>query len=109
MESRVVDARERIEVASARLAQALSTDASRRIVAVDPTLLPIELAPTNLDQGTLISTGLTNRPELKEAQCLVAAACEQYQRQKYAPFVPSVLLGLSETGFGGGRAAASIT
>jgi outer membrane protein TolC len=50
----------------------------------------------------LISTGLSNRPELKEAQALVAAACEQYKRQKYAPFVPSVLLGFSSGGFGGG-------
>jgi len=47
------------------------------------------------------------RPELKEAQCLVAAACERHQRQKYSPFVPSVLLGMSQTGFGGGQGTTS--
>ena len=50
----------------------------------------------------MIGTGLTNRPELKESQALVAAACQQHHRQKVAPFVPSVLLGFSSGGFGGG-------
>ncbi|MEM8735434.1 MAG: TolC family protein, partial [Planctomycetota bacterium] len=33
---------------------------------------------------------------------LVSAACDAYQREKYAPFIPSVLLGFSTGGFGGG-------
>lgn len=102
VENRLAAARERVEVASARLAQTLSIDAGQRIVPLDPTVVPIELVSLEMDKGVLISTGLSNRPELKEAQALVAAACEQYQRQKYAPFVPSVLLGLSTGGFGGG-------
>lgn len=102
VENRLASARERVEVASARLSQALSIDAGQRIVPLDPTVVPIELVSLQMDKGTLISTGLSNRPELKEAQALVAAACEQYKRQKYAPFVPSVLLGFSTGGFGGG-------
>jgi outer membrane protein TolC len=102
MENRLAVARERAEVASARLSQALSIDAGQRIVPLDPTVVPIKLVSLELDKATLISTGLANRPELKEAQALVAAACEQYRRQKYAPFVPSVLLGFSTGGFGGG-------
>jgi outer membrane protein TolC len=54
------------------------------------------------DEASLISTGLATRPELKESQALVAAACEAYKREKYAPFIPSVLLGFSSTRFGGG-------
>lgn len=50
----------------------------------------------------MISVGLSTRPELKESQALVAAACEAYKREKYAPLVPSVLLGFSTTRFGGG-------
>jgi outer membrane protein TolC len=103
VESRLVSARERIDVAAAKLAEALSIDAERRIVLLDPTVLPIELVSPELDKPTLIRTGLANRPELMEAQSLVAAACEQYNRQKYAPFVPSVLLGFSNGGFGGGQ------
>jgi len=102
VENRLASARERVEVASARLSQALSIDARQRIVPLDPTVVPIELVSVEMDRGTLISTGLSNRPELKEAQALVAAAREQYKRQKYAPFVPSVLLGFSTGGFGGG-------
>lgn len=102
VENRLAEGRERVEVASARLAQALSLDDSRRITPLDPTVVPLELVSQNLDKASLISTGLSQRPELKEAQALVAAACEQYKRQKFAPFVPSVLLGFSTSGFGGG-------
>ncbi|MCA9085061.1 MAG: TolC family protein, partial [Planctomycetaceae bacterium] len=74
----------------------------QRIVPAEQNLVPITLVDVSDDPGSLIAQGLHYRPELKEAQCLVAAACEQFHRQKYAPFVPSVLLGLSQTGFGGG-------
>ena len=63
--------------------------------------MALDLVSAEMNQGALISAGLANRPELKELQALVAAACDRYQRQKYAPFVPSVLLGFSAGGFGG--------
>lgn len=102
IESRIVGANERAEVASIRLAETMSLDAGRRIAPMDPVAAPIDLVSADVGKGSLISTGLANRPELKEAQALVAAACEEYKRQKYAPFVPSVLLGFSAGGFGGG-------
>ena len=102
VEGRLLSAQERIGVASARLSQALSIESSRPIAPLDPTIVPIELVSLEMDRATLIGTGLSNRPELKESQALVSAACEQYRRQKYAPFVPSVLLGFSTGGFGGG-------
>ena len=102
VENRVVRARERIAIASARLAQALSMDGGSQIVPMDPTVVPIELVSVENDKPSLISTGLANRPELKESQALVAAACEAYRREKYAPFIPSALLGFSTGGFGGG-------
>lgn len=102
VESRLREAYERADVASSRLSQALSIDMTRRIQPLDLTVVPLELVSLDSDKGTLIGTGLSNRPELKEAQALVAAAWEEYQRQKYAPFVPSVLLGFSQSGFGGG-------
>ncbi len=102
IENRVAIAHEKVDVASARLAEALSLDACQQIVPMDVTVLPIDLVSLETEKCCLISTGLSNRPELKEAQALVAAANEQYKRQKYAPFVPSVLLGFSTSGFGGG-------
>lgn len=102
IDDRLLTARERTDVASARLTQALSIEAGRRIMPLDPTVVPIDLVSLDMDKGALISTGLSNRPELKEAQALVSAAIDQYDRQKYAPFVPSVLLGFSNGGFGGG-------
>lgn len=102
VENRHVASQERIEVASARLAQELSLDTGGQLVPMDPTVIPINLVSMNSDKPSLVRMGLANRPELKESQALVAAACEAYKRQKYSPFVPSVLLGFSTGGFGGG-------
>lgn len=100
--SRVVEATEQSDVAAARLSRTLSLDSRQRIVPVDPTVVPIELVPLDNNKVSLISTGLSQRPELKEAQNLVSAAVDQYKRQKYAPLIPSVLLGFSAGQFGGG-------
>lgn len=110
VEGRLVSAHERIQVASARLSETLSIDAGRRIVLEGLMVIEdfmedvrLELVSSDLDKSTLIATGLANRPELKESQALVVAACEQQKRQEYAPFVPSLALGFSSGGFGGGQ------
>ena len=102
IENRWIASRERIEIASARLAQALSINANSQIMPLDVNAIPLDLVEAGADKSSLISTGLSMRPELKESQALVAAACEAFKREKYAPFVPSVLLGYSTGGFGGG-------
>ncbi|TWU47258.1 Outer membrane efflux protein [Rubripirellula tenax] len=102
IQNRVVASQERIALASARLAQAISLDSRASIRPMDVTVVPIDLAMDQNDKSQLISMGLATRPELKESQALVAAACEAYQREKFAPFVPSVLMGFSTGGFGGG-------
>ncbi|NND99194.1 MAG: TolC family protein [Pirellulaceae bacterium] len=102
MNNRVVASHERVDMESARMAEVLNTDPMGQLIPLDPTVVPIEM----IDQGThkpaLISTGLSNRPELKQAGALVAAACDAYKRQKYAPLIPSVMLGFSNGGFAGG-------
>jgi outer membrane protein TolC len=45
---------------------------------------------------------LTQRPEVAESRHLVCEAVERLQRERYAPLVPSILLGLSYGGLGGG-------
>ncbi len=102
LKTRQLAVRERQLVASTRLARVLSIPMTSAIIPQDPVAVPLEMMPVSSDESSLISTGLSTRPELKESQALVAAACEAYKREKFAPFVPSVLLGFSSTSFGGG-------
>jgi len=102
LRSRQLVAEERQKVASSRLARALSLPMTTELIPQDLALIPLELDLQVLDESTRIATGLASRPELKESQELVAAACEAHRREKYAPFVPSVLLGFSTGSFGGG-------
>lgn len=102
IDARLVGNRETVELASSRMAHALSADPSRRIVPMDVALVPLELQTSLHDRAAAIQTGLRMRPELKEAQALVSAACQRYQQQKTAPLVPSLLLGFSAGEFGGG-------
>jgi outer membrane protein TolC len=103
VDSRVLEAHEQVDVAAARLAEQLHLAPDQPFLVLDPTVVPIHLVSIGEDRNGLIRTGLLTRPELKEAQALVAAADEQYRRQKMAPFLPSVLLGYSTGVFGGGR------
>jgi len=103
IDNRILGNRERIAVSSARLTRVLSLDGGGEIVPMDVTAIPLDMIPIESSKVDLISSGLRTRPELKEAQALVAAACEAYRREKYAPLVPSVLLGFSTGGFGGGN------
>ncbi len=102
LQTRQLAVRERQLVASTRLARVLSIPMTSAILPQDTVAVPLEMMTQAADEPSLISTGLATRPELKESQALVAAACEAYKREKFAPFVPSVLLGFSSTSFGGG-------
>ena len=101
-QSRLIGSQERIAVASARLSQALSIRSGDQIVPMDVNAIPLILVANVSDKASLISTALATRPELRESQALVAQACQAQKREQYAPFVPSVLLGYSTGGFGGG-------
>ena len=102
VESRLLDANERQSVAQNRLIEALSLNCVTAIRPADIQLTPIHVVDASLSRGELTSIGLAHRPELKQLQCLVAATVEEYKRQKFAPFLPSVLMGVSQSGFGGG-------
>lgn len=98
----VFRSQEDTRVATARLAEILSLDLSLEIKPQETTIVPIELVSHKLPVADLVATGLANRPELTEAQYLVCEAVYRYRREKYAPLLPSVLLGVSQSGFGGG-------
>lgn len=95
-------AREAVRVASIRLSRLLSRDQSLTLVPQEPSLVPIDLVVIDTSLQELVAIGLSNRPELTESRYLVGEAVERLRREQYAPLVPSVLLGLSYGGNGGG-------
>jgi outer membrane protein TolC len=101
-QNNVARSEEAVAVASARLAQVISLNGAATIRPIETAVAPIGLVPAETAPQESLATALANRPELKESHDLVAAACERLNREKYAPLVPSVLLGASYGGFGGG-------
>jgi outer membrane protein TolC len=98
----LLSAQEAIQVASARLAQLLHADSGLLLSSGEPLLLPLELTSEQSAPAELVATGLMRRPELAEQRHLVSEAVERLRREKMAPLVPSVLLGMSYGGLGGG-------
>jgi outer membrane protein TolC len=96
-------AEEAAAVASARLAEVLSLDAAVRLRPLETSLVPIDLVFCGGDVRDLVARGLTQRPELHETSALVGEAVRRLQRERTAPLVPSLLLGTSYSGFGGGQ------
>ena len=93
---------EAADVASARLAQLLHADPSVRIYSGEPMVVPLDVLAVDHTAAEYVATGLSRRPELAEQKHLVCEAVERLRREKYAPLVPSVLLGFSYGGMGGG-------
>lgn len=100
--SDLLRSQEVLAVASAQLAEQVRWDASQRLIPAEPNIVPIDLVDSGLERSVLIATALQQRPELSENRQLVAEACERLRREQYAPLVPSVLLGMSYGGMGGG-------
>lgn len=94
---------ESVTVASARVAQQLSADPSILIVPQEPSVVPIDLIPPEMGTADLVATGLSNRPELAASRALVGEAISRLQREKHAPWLPSVVLGVSYGEFGAAR------
>jgi outer membrane protein TolC len=95
-------ASEGAKTASVRLARVLSEDPTMTLVPQEEALVPIDMAMADRPLQDLVATGLSNRPELSESRFLVGAAVERLRSERSAPLVPSVLLGLSYAGNGGG-------
>lgn len=101
-EAEIEERLEGVDVASARLAQLLHADSSVRIHSGEPMVVPLDVLAVESSAAEYVATGLSRRPELAEQKHLVCEAVERLRREKYAPLVPSVLLGLSYGGMGGG-------
>ena len=97
-----VRAEEAVQVASARLAQLLSLDPTMPLAPQEPAVMPLDLMPAEDTVQGLVALGLGNRPEVRESDALVGEAIRRLQRERFAPLLPSVLLGVSYGGFGAG-------
>lgn len=93
---------EEVAVASARLAALVRLNPTERLCPVEAVALPIALVDASCEPRDLVADALGRRPELREQRALVSAAVERLRRERYAPLVPSVLVGASYSGFGGG-------
>jgi outer membrane protein TolC len=102
LKNEAMRAEEAVAVASARLAQQLSLDPSVRIEPQEAAVVPIDLNSPDLIDADLVATGLSNRPELAANRSLVDEAVSRLRREEHAPWLPSILLGISYGGFGAG-------
>jgi outer membrane protein TolC len=98
----VLRAEESVRVASSRLAQLLRLDPTVPLVPIEPAVTPIHLFDGGEQIHSLVAQGLMARPEVRESRALVCEAVNRLERERYAPLVPSVLLGVSQGGFGAG-------
>lgn len=104
----ITRAEESLVVSSARLAQVLRLDPMVQLTPAEQAALPIALIPLEAAEPELVAQGLTLRPELSEARYLVGQAIEKMRRERCAVLIPSVILGASYGGFGGGTGSSEV-
>ncbi|MDB5353471.1 MAG: hypothetical protein JWN86_4718 [Planctomycetota bacterium] len=91
-----------LEVASAELILRVRLDPRLVVAPIEPPETVLRLVPDGRTIDELITTGLTSRPELAEAQALVKATLVRLKQAKLRPLIPSLALRYSGGGFGGG-------
>jgi len=87
---------------SAQLCQLLNLDPSIRLHPTDAYVVPHPLVPDPIPVGELIVLGLLRRPELAAQRASVIQGLLLLDEAKALPFSPTIYLGYSAGGFGGG-------
>lgn len=100
--AQVLRAEEAVGVASARLSELLNLDPSIRLGPIGSLDEPIELAPVDSPTETLVREALVRRPEMASRGARVAEATARFRQEIARPWLPTVWLGFSGAGFGGG-------
>ncbi|MGO8688593.1 MAG: TolC family protein [Thermoguttaceae bacterium] len=90
------------KVTSARLVELLHLEPTCVLTPQEPTIVPIELVSPDARVAQLVAGGLSSRPELAQSGHLVEAAVNRLHREQCAPLLPSLLLDVSQSGYGGG-------
>jgi outer membrane protein TolC len=101
-ESDLQEAEGRILVAAAQLAQQLNLDPSVRLHPTDAWLVPQSIVPEPMSVAELIAIALLQRPELAERRAVIRESLLALEGARALPFSPTVLVGYSAGGFGGG-------
>jgi outer membrane protein TolC len=91
-----------LEVASAELILHIRLDPRVVVAPIEPAETVLRLFSDSAPIDELIVTGLTNRPELAEAQAFVQETLVRLKQAKLRPFIPSLAFRYSGGGFGGG-------
>ncbi len=101
-EAAIPEAEGRLLVASADLCRILNLDPSLRLHPTDAFVVPLPIVPDPTPMSELIALGLLRRPELGERRAALRAAMLSLEGAKILPFSPTILIGFSDGGFGGG-------
>ena len=101
-EAAVQEAEGRLLVASSELCRVLNLDPSIRLHPTDAFVVPIPIVPNPMPLCELIAVGLLRRPELGERRAAIRAALLTLEGAKVLPCSPTVLVGFSAGGVGGG-------
>ena len=91
-----------ILVASARLCEVLNLDPSIRLHPTDAWVTPSPIVPDPIPVCQLVAMALLRRPELGERRAVIKEALLSLEGSRVLPFSPTVLVGFSAGGFGGG-------
>ncbi len=95
-------AEEHVAVTAARLAARLNLDPSVRLHPMGGPLVPIDLIALDTPVAELVMYALQHRPDLAAQVAEVARAEFNYHEELARPWLPTVWLGYSAGGFGGG-------
>ena len=87
---------------SAELCRLLNLDPSIRLHPRDSFVVPLPIVPDPQPLAELIALAMLRRPELAERRAVIQEALLSLQGAKVLPFSPTVLVGFSAGGFGGG-------
>ncbi|AMV25352.1 Outer membrane efflux protein [Gemmata sp. SH-PL17] len=95
-------AEEDVAVASARLCRLLNLDPSVRLRTPGGSVQPIRLIPEDADQEPLIANALQSRPEVFARGAAVTEAQTRVRQEHVRPWLPTLSVGYSYGGSGGG-------
>ncbi|MCE9563984.1 MAG: TolC family protein [Planctomycetes bacterium] len=95
-------AEEEIAVANARLCRLLNLDPSNRLRTPGGSVQPLRLIPEDSEAEGLVTEALRSRPEIFARSAAIAEAQTRVRQERVRPWLPTVSVGYSYGGFGGG-------
>ena len=101
-ESDVLASEGAVLTSSARLCNVLNLDPTLRLHPTDAFVAPHPIVPDSTNVGELIALALLQRPELKERRAAIRESFLMLEGARVLPFSPTLLIGYSSGGFGGG-------